>query len=196
MGGDSTVEVRGAGEAPDGRTFYVGGFMAYAAFYTAFVALLSELVDIRERGQLKRLRGTPLPLSAFIAARFAIALAITTIGVGTIALCGWVVFGVTTRSEALVALVVYTLAGTVTFVCIGFAATTITRSVSGAQGLSNGIGIILAMISGVFFETGFLPDAARSVARFLPSESLGAWALVAIAVVALSGFQWKSRRQR
>lgn len=114
----------------------------------------------------------------------------------TIALCGWVVFGVTTRSEALVALVVYTLAGTVTFVCIGFAATTITRSVSGAQGLSNGIGIILAMISGVFFETGFLPDAARSEARFLPSESLGAWALVAIAVVALSGFHWKSRRQR
>lgn len=221
MGGDSPVEVRGAGEAPDLRTFYVGGFMAYAALYAAFVALLPDLVDVRERGLLKRLRGTPLPLSAFVAARFAIVLAITTISVVVIALCGWVVFGVATRVESLVALVVYTLAGTVTFVCLGFAATTITRSVSGAQGLSNGIGVILAMISGVFFAPTFLPDAARSVARFLPLEPLangyqslyvndasgvgldagnlgvlGAWTLVAIGVVALAGFGWKPKQQR
>lgn len=221
MGGDSPVEVRGAGEAPDLRTFYVGGFMAYVVIYAAFVVLLPDLVDIRERGLLKRLRGTPLPLRAFVAARFAIAWAITTIGVVAIAVCGWAVFGVTTRVEVLVAIVVYTLAGTITFVGLGFAATTITRSVSGAQGLSNGIGLVLAMISGVFFAPGFLPDAARGVARFLPLEPLangyqslyvsdasglglravnlallGAWALVAITVVVGRGFRWKSGRQR
>lgn len=221
IGGDSPVEVRGAGEAPNLRTFYVGGFMAYAALYAAFVALLPELVDIRERGLLKRLRGTPLPLSAFVAARFAIALSITAIGVAAIAVCGWAVFGVATRAEALVALVVYTLAGTVTFVCLGFAATTITRSVSGAQGLSNGIGVILAMISGVFFAPSFLPDAVPSVARFLPLEPLangyqslyvsdasgvgldagnlgvlGVWVLAAIGVVAVAGFRWKPRQRR
>jgi len=81
MGGDSPVEVRGAGESPDLRTFYVGGFMAYAVIYAAFVALLPDVVDVRERGLLKRLRGTPLPLSAFVAARFAIAVLITAVGV-------------------------------------------------------------------------------------------------------------------
>lgn len=221
LGGDSPVDIRGAGEVPDLRTFYVGGFMAYASLYTAFVALLPELVDMRERGLLKRLRGTPLPLSAFIAARFAIAVAITTVGVAAIAVCGWAVFGVATRVETLVALVVYTLAGTITFVCMGFAAATITRSVSGAQGLSNGVGIIFAMISGVFFAPNFLPEAARSVARFLPLEPLangyqslyvtdasgvgldasnlavlGAWAFVAVGAVALAGFRWKPRQHR
>lgn len=59
LGGNTPVEVRGAGEVPDLRTFYVGGFMAYAIIYTAFVVLLPDMVDYRERGLLKRLRGTP-----------------------------------------------------------------------------------------------------------------------------------------
>lgn len=221
IGGDAPVDVRGAGQTPDLRTFFVGGFMAYAVIYAAFVGFLPELVDIRERGLLKRLRGTPLPLSAFVAARFAIALLITTIGVIAIAVLGWAVFGIDTRPEAVVGLVTYTLAGTVTFVCLGFAATTITRSQSGAQGLSNAIGIMLAMISGVFFEPGFLPHVVRTVAQVFPLEPLangyqslyvtdasglgldarnlgllGAWTLAAIAVVALRGFQWKPRQQR
>ena len=221
MGGDSPVQVRGAGQTPDLRTFYVGGFMAYAAIYTAFVALLPELVDIRERGLLKRLRGTPLPLSAYVAARFAIALLITTTGVVAIAALGWAVFDVPTRAGALVGIAAYTFAGTITFVCLSFAATSIVRSQSGAQGLSNAVGILLAMISGVFFAPEILPDTVRSIAQVLPLEPLangfqslyvtdasgigldarnlailGAWTLAAIAVMARRGFQWKPRQQR
>jgi len=221
MGGDSPVAVRGAGEAPDLRTFYVGGFMAYAVIYSAFVALLPDVVDIRERGLLKRLRGTPLPLATFVAARFAIAALITTIGVAVIAALGWAVFDVPARAGALAGLAVYTLAGTVTFACLAFAATTITRTQSGAQGFSNGVGILLAMISGVFFAPGILPDRVRSIAQVLPLEPLAngfqshyvtgasgvgldagnlgilaAWTIAAIAVVALSGFRWQPRQQR
>ncbi len=221
MGGDTPVEVRDAGEAPDLRAFYVGGFMAYAVIYTAFVALLPDVVDIRERGLLKRLRGTPLPLPAFVAARFAIAVLITTIGAVMIALLGSIAFGVGTPATAIVGLAVYTLAGTVTFACLAFAATSITRTQSGAQGLANGLGIILAMISGVFFAPDVLPDAVRSIAQFLPLEPLAngyqsqyvtdasgvgldarnlgiltAWTLVAIALVALRGFRWQPRQQR
>lgn len=221
LGGDNPVEVRNAGETPNLRTFYVGGFMAYAAIYAAFVALLPDIVDIRERGLLKRLRGTPLPLPAFVAARFVIALLITTIGVTFIAALGWVIFDVPTRAAALVGLAVYTLAGTVTFACLAVAATTITRTHSGAQGLSNGIGIVLAMISGVFFEPSILPDAVRTIAQVLPLEPLAngyqsqyttdaagvsldprnlailaAWTLAAVALVALRGFRWKPHQQR
>ena len=221
LGGDNRVEVRNAGETPNLRTFYVGGFMAYAVIYAAFVALLPDIVDIRERGLLKRLRGTPLPLSAFVAARFVIALLITTIGVTVIAALGWVFFDVPTRAAALVGLAVYTVAGTVTFACLAVAATTITRTQSGAQGLSNGIGIVLAMISGVFFEPSILPDAVRTIAQVLPLEPLAngyqsqyttdatgvsldarnlailaAWTLAAVALVALLGFRWKPHQQR
>ena len=221
MGGDTPVEVRDAGETPDLRTFYVGGFMAYAGIYTAFVALLPEVVDIRERGMLKRLHGTPLPLPTFVAARFAIALLITTIGVVMTALLGSVAFGVNTPATAITGLVAYTLAGTITFSCLAFAATSITRTQSGAQGLSNGVGIILAMISGVFFAPDILPEAVRSIAHCLPLEPvangyqsqyitgasgiglharnlgiLAAWTLAAVALVALRGFRWQPQQQR
>jgi ABC-type multidrug transport system permease subunit len=221
MGGDTPVDVRGAGEAADLRTFYVGGFMAYAVMYAAFVALWPDVVDIRERGLLKRLRGTPLPLSSFVAARFAIALLTTTIAVVVIAVLGSVVFGVSTSASAIAGLVVYTLAGTVTFACLAFAATSITRTQSGAQGLSNGVGIILAMISGVFFAPDILPEGVRSIARFLPLEPvanglqsqyatdttgvslnlgnlgiLAAWALAAVAIVTLRGFRWQPQQRR
>jgi len=221
MGGDTPVEVRNAGETADLRTFYVGGFMAYAVTYAAFVSLLPDIVDIRERGLLKRFRGTPLPLSAFVGARFAIAVLITTIGVVLIAGLGSVAFGVSTPASAITGLVVFTLAGTITFACLAFAATSITRTQSSAQGLSNGVGIILAMTSGVFFAPDILPEAVRSIAQFLPLEPLAngyqsqyvtdangigldarnlgilaAWTVAAVALVALRGFRWQPRQQR
>ena len=221
MGGDTPVEVRGAGEAADLRTFYVGGFMAYAVIYTAFVGLLPEVVEIRERGLLKRLRGTPLPLASFVAARFAIALLIATIGVVLIAVLGSFAFGVSTPVSAITGIIGYTLAGTVTFACLAFAATSITRSQSSAQGLSNGVGIILAMISGVFFAPDILPEAVRSIAQFLPLEPLAngyqsqyvtdasgigldarnlgilaGWTVAAIALVALRRFRWQPQQRR
>jgi len=221
LGGDSSVEVRGAGETPDLRTFYVGGFMAYTVLYAAFVATLPELVDIRERGLLKRLRGTPLPLWTFVAARLAIALAVTVIGVTAIGMTGRAAFGVTTRPSALVAIGALTIVGTAMFMCLAFAVASFTRSSSAAQGVSNGVGVALAMISGVFFAPSILPDAVGGVARYLPLEPLAngfqslyvtgasgldldvgniavliGWTLASIAVVALRGFRWKPFQQR
>ena len=66
----------------------------------------------------------------------------------------------------------YTLLGTIVFVCLGFAATTITRRPNGAQGRSNAVALTLAMMSGVFFDPGVLPGAVRDTARFHPLEPL------------------------
>ncbi|MGB9373771.1 MAG: ABC transporter permease [Jiangellales bacterium] len=221
LGGDNPVPVRGAGDAPDLRTFLVGGFMAYAALYSGFVALTPELVEIRERGLLKRLRGTPMPLSIFVAARLTIALLITALAVAAIGLLGWAVFGITPQASVIVPLVVYTVVGTVTFTFLGFALATLVRSSATAQGVTNAVALVLAMISGVFFSTEALPEAVTTAAQVLPLEPLAnalqalyvpgaedvgldprnlgvlaAWALVAVAVVALRGFHWQPRLAR
>ena len=221
LGGDSPVVVRGAGEAPDLRTFYVGGFMAYTVLYAAFVASLPDLVDIRERGLLKRLRGTPLPLWTFVVARLAIALAVTVIGVTVIGVIARVAFGVTTRPGAIFGIMVLTIVGTAMFMCLAFAVASFTRSNSAAQGLSNGVGIALAMISGVFFAPTILPEAVGDVARYLPLEPLAngyqslyvtdasglglnagniailiGWTMAAVALVTVRGFRWHPSQHR
>ena len=77
------------------------------------------------------------------------------------------------------------------------------------------------MISGVFFDPSSLPDAVGTIAQILPLEPLAngyqsqyvtgasvvsldprnlavlaAWALAAVAVVAVRGFRWKPQQQR
>jgi ABC-2 type transport system permease protein len=221
LGGDNPVEVRGAGEVPDLRTFYVGGFMAYAIIYTAFVALLPDMVDYRERGLLKRLRGTPLPLWAFITARTVIVLAVSIVSIGLLALLAVTVFDIPTRAAAWGGITFFVVLGCLTFVSLAFAATSFVRNQSGAQGLSNAIGIALAMISGVFFAPSLLPDPVQTVAQFFPLQPLAngfqslyvtgatgltidlrdigilaAWALVGVIVIALRGFRWQPVQQR
>jgi ABC-2 type transport system permease protein len=172
FGGDVPVAIRGGAEVPTMQTYFTGGFMAYAVLYSGFAVLLPELVTTREQGVLKRLRGTPLPLGAYVGAKVLTTLLMSAVAVLLIALLARVVFDVSLRLEAFVGLVVFTLLGTVTFVCLSFAGSTITRSANGAAGLANGVAIILAVLSGVFFPVSMFPDQLTAAVEILPLEPL------------------------
>jgi len=221
LGGDIPVEVRGAGETPDLRTFYLGGFMAYAIIYTAFVTLLPEIIEARESGFLKRLHGTPLRLATYVAAKTLIVLAMCVISVVLLTLIARFAFGVETRVAAIGGIAIYVALGTAMFVCLAFGVTSFVRNQSGAQGLSNALGIGLALVSGVFFAPSLLPEAVQDVAQWLPLQPLAngfqslyvvgasglsidlrdvgllvAWALVGVLAVAIRGFRWQPKQHR
>jgi len=221
LGGDMPVEVRGSGQAPDLRTFYVGGFMAYAIIYTAFVTLLPEIIEARESGFLKRLHGTPVRLSTYVAAKALIVLAMCSISVLVLMIIARFAFGIETRAAAIGGIALYVVLGSATFVALAFGATSFVRNQSGAQGLSNALGIGLALVSGVFFAPNLLPDAVQDVAQWLPLQPLAngfqslyvvgasglsidmrdvgvlvAWALVGVLAVAIRGFRWQPKLRR
>ncbi len=76
--GNETIEARGGIKT---STYYVPGLVALGIVSTTFVNLAITLVVLRENRVLKRLRGTPLPVPAFIAGRassaFGMAIALT-----------------------------------------------------------------------------------------------------------------------
>ncbi len=172
FGGDLPVTIRGETEVPTMQTYFTAGFMAYAVLYSGFAVLMPELVTMREQGILKRLRGTPLPLGAFVGAKVLTTLLMSSVAVALIMLLARLIFDIILRPEAFVGLVVFTLLGTVTFVCLSFAGSTITRSANGAAGLANGVAITLAMLSGVFFPVNMLPDQISAIVQILPLAPL------------------------
>ena len=220
MGGGYPVDLRDVGDISL-KSFYAGGMMAWGVIYGAFAGLVPELVGLRESGTLKRFRGTPMPLWTFIASRFLVALIVALLGTAALVLIAWFGFGQELRDGAIVGLVIYTAAGTFTWTCLSFAATTITRSQNGAQALSNAVALTLAMISGVLFATGFLPDWLVKIVQWLPLEPLAngfqslysadvtglgsndvgnlailaGWAVIG-AVVALLFFRWDPKQRR
>lgn len=164
--------VRGAGQVDDLKTFYVGAFMAYAVMYGAFGSFVVGLTNLRQNGVLKRLRGTPLPLWTFVLAQFLVVFLVAALAVIGLWLIAGLLYGIDIEAAALVGVAGYLVVGTLSFVCITFAATCIVGSVTGAQGLSHLAALALAMTSGVFFRIDLLPDIVRSVAEVFPLEPL------------------------
>jgi ABC-2 type transport system permease protein len=66
ISGTDTTTVAGA--TIDGQSYFTAGMIAYSMGLLCFTQPLVMLTAQRERGQLKRLRGTPVPSRTFITA--------------------------------------------------------------------------------------------------------------------------------
>jgi ABC-2 type transport system permease protein len=149
-------------------TYYVPGIIALGVMAAAFVSLAIALVQQRERGILKRLRATPLPPGAFIAARAAIAILLTALIAVVLTLIGRVLYGVTIPSDRVPGLLLTLVVGTAAFCCLGFALSGMVRSANAAPAVANMVTLPLQMISGIFFPVDQIPDAVLAVAKVFP----------------------------
>ncbi len=190
--------------------FLVPGVLAISVMSTAFVNLSIQTAFERKYGVLKRLGGTPLPRSAFLAAKalsVGIVLLIQTALVFLIAVfgLGWHAGG----SSGLA--VVGMLLGTFTFSALGLLMAGALRA-EGTLALSNAVYLVLLVVSGLMFSADALPGPMEEVGRALPSGALGvvlrdafgqstgnlglallvlsAWGLVAAALTART-FRWE-----
>jgi ABC-2 type transport system permease protein len=207
--GDERIEgIRGA-------TYLVAGLLGYGVVATAFAGLAITLVVRREAGVLKRVRGTPLPTSVYLAAAIASTLAVIALQVVAQVFVGR--FLLDARWPASPAsFVLALLLGAVTFAALGLAVTTVVRSAEGSSAVVNAIYLPLTFISGVFFSTETLPGFLQALAAVSPLTYLlellrrvfvdgsglsGAATDVAVllawglagAVVALRWFRWEPR---
>ncbi len=149
-------------------TYYVPGIIALGVMAASFVALAIGLVEQRERGVLKRLRATPLPASAYIASRAAIAFVLTALIAVILTLIGRVLYGVTIPTDRAPGVLLTLAVGTTAFCCLGFAVSGVIGSANAAPAVTNGIMLPLQMLSGIFFPVSQIPDAVLTVAKVFP----------------------------
>ncbi len=149
-------------------TLYVPGILALAITSATAVNLAITMTTRRERGMLKRLRGTPIPPWVFVVAQaiaaFAICVAMTVI----IVLVGRVLFGVSLFADGVLSLLITLIIAAPSFAAIGLALTAIIPSEDAAPAVTNAIMLPLYFISDVFIPADQVPDWIATIARIFP----------------------------
>jgi ABC-2 type transport system permease protein len=156
------------------HAYFTGAMLAYAIMLSGFNQLAISLIMQRETGQLKRLRGTPLPAWTFIVAT--VLRAIVTVGVLAIVLLaiGHFSYDVPLPGRAVGGVALYVVLGTAAMCSVGIAVTSLVSDVDSASGVLPLAAVVLALISGIFVPIDQLPTWLADVARVFPVYHLAA----------------------
>ncbi len=193
----------------------VPGIAGLSIMSATFTSLAYNLTTLRERGILKRLRGTPLPPSAYLGGLAGNAVANAALQLALVIVAGHVVFGVAWPSKW-GALFVFAAVGVVCFASLGVALSHAIPNPESAPAYVNAVFLPQILIAGVFYDDQNTPAAIRDIADVLPLKHLidglsgamvhgegladhltallvlGLWTVVGV-VIAVRGFSWEAR---
>ncbi len=193
----------------------VPGIAGMSVMAATFVSLAYNLVTLRDRGILKRLRGTPLPASAYLTGLVASAVQNAGLQLAIVIAAGHWLFGVAWPGDWL-ALAVFAVAGVSCFALLGVALANAIPNPESAPAYVNAVFLPMILIAGVFYDDDSAPAVIRDLADVLPlkhlidglsgamvhGEGVGAHAvaLVVLALWAVAGgvlavrrFSWEAR---
>jgi ABC-2 type transport system permease protein len=169
-GKNSTTKFHGA--AIDAAAYFTAGLAAYAIALQTFTQLSVSVTSQRESGQLKRLRGTPMPPWTFIASLVLRSVLLVAAMITALLVVGALAFGVSIRGSGLVGVVVYAVLGTFAMATLGVAITALTPTADAASSVGPFSIVILSFISGVFIPVEVLPNWLESIGRVFPLAPL------------------------
>ena len=183
---------------------------------TTFTALAYNIVFLRERGVLKRIRGTPLPTGSYFGGVAANAVTNTALQIAIVVLAGRIFFGIGWPKDW-VELIVFVVAGVVCLAALGVAFAHVIPNFESTAAYVNAVFLPVVFVSFYAFDTAGAPALLRGVADALPlkplieglygamvtgsglSSNLGALAVIALWGVfglwfAVRGFSWEQHR--
>jgi ABC-2 type transport system permease protein len=208
VSGNDTVDLAGA--TVTAHAYFTAAMITYAILGAGFNQLAIGLVAQRESGQLKRLRGTPVPTWTFVVATVLRVVLSTGVTALILLAIGRFAYQVTIYAEALAEIVLYVLLGTATMCAVGIAATTVVSDIESASAALPFAAVLLAFISGIFVPVDQLPRWLEDIGRIFPvyhlaaglqtalgtagDTSLSAGNLGVLALWALGGLAFAARR--
>jgi len=153
-------------------TYYVPGLVALSVIASSFTNLVISVVTQRESGVLKRRRATPVPAWVLIGGRALTAIAVSLTMATALVAIGWVGFGVALPAEAIPAVVLSAVAGSLCFCVLAYAVATLIGSAEAAQPTVQAVMLPLYLASGIFIPNASLPSWLRQLASVFPVERL------------------------
>jgi ABC-2 type transport system permease protein len=156
-----------------------GGEVAFSQFFTPSIAVFAMttatytgvifgLATAREQGILKRVRGTPLPMSVFISSWLASAVVTGVVSVVVMFAVAVPAFGVDIRPRLLPAAVITLVLGGAAMSAIGLAVASFIRRLETAPIVANLTLFPLLFVSGVFYPIESEPQWLQTIAHLFP----------------------------
>jgi ABC-2 type transport system permease protein len=152
----------------DASAYFTAGIVAYSVALSTFTTLAVSLTTQRERGQLKRYRGTPMPPWTFIVGQIARATAQALAMTALLLAVGAIVYGVPVPGSTFPAFLIYVVLGTATLCSLGIALTPFTPTPDAASTIAPFSVVMLAFFSGVWIPVDQLPNWLETVGKVFP----------------------------
>lgn len=138
---------------------------------TTFTALAYNIVFLRERGVLKRIRGTPLPTISYFGGVAANAVTNTAFQIAIITVAGKLFFGLGWPLDW-VELIVFVVAGVVCFAALGVAFAHVIPNFESTAAYVNAVFLPVVFVSFYVFDSKSAPAFLRNIAGALPLKPL------------------------
>jgi ABC-2 type transport system permease protein len=157
--------------------FYVAGMSVFAVMMTCFTNLATSVVYDRDMGRLKRIRGTPTPVSAYVCARLLFAMAAGLLATLLCVADGMLFFGVRVPGANLLLFLVTILIGSASIGALALAAASAIPNAQAAPAILNAATFPILFLSNVFYPVDSLPHWLILITRILPIRPLGSAAM-------------------
>lgn len=149
-------------------TYYVPAIITLAVVGATLQSLAIALTVDREKGILKRGRGTPMPSWVFFAGRIGNALVVSLLLLVMVTAIGRLAYGVEVPWGHLGAVLVTLAVGAASFCCLGVALTAVIPNEDAAAPITNVAVLPLYFLSGVFIPESEIPEGVLHVADVFP----------------------------
>jgi ABC-2 type transport system permease protein len=172
LNGNATVEAVGAAGQVKFAQFYTPAIAIFSLTTACYTSVIIGIATARDSGLLKRVRGTPLPMSTYLGAWLAGA-ALT--GIAAVVLLFAVAvpaFGVKIYLETLPAAIVTLVLGAACLASVGLAVATLSKTADQAMPIAQLTFLPISFISGIWFPLEGAPDWVTTIAKVFPLEHI------------------------
>jgi len=190
-------EVTLGGKSISQSTYYVAGMAAFSVITACYTNIAIGVTFARDEGQLKRIRGTPLPGWAYLFGRIAQAVIVALLLVIIVVLFGRIFYHVDIPGKTMPAFAVSIAVGAAVFAALGLAATAIIPNPDASPAVANATILPLLFISDVFIPLKDVPSWLVTLSKFFPIKPFSHALITAYnpsGTTSGSGFVWSDLR--
>lgn len=151
--------------------FLVPGIVAMMIMSNNMNGVAGQISAWRERGILRRMQGTRLKASTFIAAQITARLVLNGLQALLVLLVANLIFGVNVSGSWLV-LIGFVILGTLAFMALGFIIAGIAKNPESAGPIAGFATFPMLFLGGVFFPISNMPEFLQPIVKILPIAHL------------------------